>query len=168
MDNPTYGDALGFAFARVHKTKFTLDIGALWEPPIQPPMVKVRYAAVVRNVLPVKFNLPAKDLDGNPVPGFDFSFRLNPEIDLGVLAEWRGRTIGVFELHNVTSSNGGDMTVHAGIEHWLMGNVFAIRLGYDDDKPVFGLGINLKALRIDLAAGFKPKERAAIGISLRF
>ncbi len=168
LDNPTYGDALGFAFARVHKTKFTLDIGALWEPPIQPPMVKVRYAAVVRNVLPVKFNLTAKDLDGNPVPGFDFSFRLNPEIDLGVLAEWRGRTIGVFELHNVTSSNGGDMTVHAGIEHWLMGNVFAIRLGYDDDKPVFGLGINLKALRIDLAAGFKPKERAAIGISLRF
>lgn len=168
LNYPTDGDALGVAFARVHKTKFTFDVGALWEPPVQPPMLKVRYAAVVRNVLPVKFNLPAKDLDGNPVPGFDFSFRLNPEIDLGVLAEWRGRTIGVFELHNVTSSNGGDMTVHAGIEHWLMGDVFAIRLGYDDDKPVFGLGINLKALRIDLAAGFKPKERAAIGISLRF
>lgn len=168
LNNPTDGDANGFAFARVHKNKFTFDIGALWEPPVQPPMVKVRYAAVVRNLLPTKFNLPAKDLNGNPIPGFDFSFRLNPEIDLGVLAEWKGRTIGVFELHNLTSSNGGDMTVHAGIEHWLTGNVFAVRLGYDDDKPVFGLGINLKVLRVDLAAGFKPKERAAIGISLRF
>lgn len=168
LTNPTNGDALGIAFARVHKNKFTFDIGALWEPPVQPPMMKVRYAAVVRNVLPVRFNLPERDLAGNPVPGFDFSFRLNPEIDLGVLAEWRGRTIGVLELHNVTSSNGGDMTVHAGVEHWFMGNVFAVRLGYDDDKPVFGLGINLRALRIDLAAGFKPKERAAIGLSLRF
>ncbi len=168
LTNPTAGDDNGIAFARVNKTKFTFDIGAIWEPPVQPPMLKVRYAAVVRNLLPAKFNLPAKDLQGNPVPGFDFSFRLNPEIDLGVLAEWRGRTIGVFELHNVTSSNGGDMTVHAGVEHWFMGNVFAIRLGYDDDKPVFGFGINLKVLRIDLAAGFKPKERAAVGISLRF
>ncbi len=89
-------------------------------------MVKVRYAAVVRNVLPVKFNLPAKDLDGNPVPGFDFSFRLNPEIDLGVLAEWRGRTIGVFELHNVTSSNGGDRPSTPGLSIglWAMFSQF--------------------------------------------
>ncbi len=165
---PTEGDALGYAFDEVHKTKFTLDIGAIWEPPVQPPMLKVRYAAVVRNLVPTKFNLPARDLAGNPIAGFDFSFRLNPEIDLGVLAEWKGRTNLVFELHNVTSSNGGDMTVHAGVEHWLAGDVFAVRVGYDDDKPVFGLGINLKVLRIDLAAGFKPKERAAVGISLRF
>ncbi|MEZ8216538.1 plasmid transfer operon, TraF, protein [Candidatus Fervidibacteria bacterium JGI MDM2 SSWTFF-3-K9] len=168
LDAPTEGDALGYAFDEVHKTKFTLDIGAIWEPPVQPPMLKVRYAAVVRNLVPAKFNLPARDLAGNPIAGFDFSFRLNPEIDLGVLAEWKGRTNLVFELHNVTSSNGGDMTVHAGVEHWLAGNVFAVRVGYDDDKPVFGLGINLKVLRIDLAAGFKPKERAAVGISLRF
>ncbi len=91
--------------------------------------MKVHYAAIVRNVLPVKFNLSAKDLGGNPVSGFDFSFKLNPEIDLGVLARWRERTIGVFELHNATSSNGGDMTVHAGIGHWLDGDVLAIRLG---------------------------------------
>lgn len=168
LDAPTEGDALGYAFDEVHKTKFTLDIGAIWEPPVQPPMLKVRYAAVVRNLVPAKFNLSARDLAGNPIAGFDFSFRLNPEIDLGVLAEWKGRTNLVFELHNVTSSNGGDMTVHAGVEHWLAGNVFAVRVGYDDDKPVFGLGINLKVLRIDLAAGFKPKERATVGISLRF
>jgi len=167
LSSPTGGDALGYAFDEVHKTKFTLDIGAIWEPPIQPPMTKVRYAAVVRNLLPAKFNLPARERN-NLIPGFDFSFRLNPEIDLGVLAEWKGRTNLVFELHNVTSSNGGDMTVHAGVEHWLAGDVFAVRVGYDDDKPVFGLGINLKVLRIDLAAGFKPKERAAVGISLRF
>jgi hypothetical protein len=159
---------IGQAFDRVDRSRFTLDVGALWEPPVQPPMVKVKYAAVVRNLLPVRFNLPAIDLAGNPVAGFDFSFRLNPEIDLGVLAEWKGRTNLVFELHNVTSSNGGDMSIHAGVEHWLAGDVFAVRVGYDDDKPVFGLGINLKVLRIDLAAGFKPKERAAVGISLRF
>jgi hypothetical protein len=159
---------IGQAFDRVDRSRFTLDVGALWEPPVQPPMVKVKYAAVVRNLLPVRFNLPAIDLAGNPVAGFDFSFRLNPEIDLGVLAEWKGRTNLVFELHNVTSSNGGDMSIHAGVEHWLAGDVFAVRVGYDDNKPVFGLGINLKVLRIDLAAGFKPKERAAVGISLRF
>ncbi|MER3500563.1 MAG: hypothetical protein C4295_03635 [Candidatus Fervidibacterota bacterium] len=167
LNNPTRGDAQGIPFGRVHKNKFTLDVGALWEPPVQPPLVKLRYAAVVRNVIPVKFNLPAKDVNDNPIPGFDFSFRLNPEIDLGVLAEW-GRTIGVLELHNVTSSNGGDMSIHAGIEHWLAGNVFAIRVGYDDDRPVVGLGVNLKVLRIDLASGLKPHERLAVGISLRF
>lgn len=158
---------LGRDFDKVDKSKFTLDIGALWEPPVQPPMMKVRYAAVLRNLLPVKFNLPALSNQA-PVGGFDFSFRLNPEIDLGALVIWKDRTIGVLELHNVTSSNGGDMTVHAGIEHWLAGDVFAIRLGYDDDKPVFGLGINLKVIRIDLASGLKPKERLAVGISLKF
>jgi len=158
----------GIAFTRVHRTRYTLDVGALWEPPVQPPMVKVKYAAVVRNLVPTKFNLPAQDLNGNLVAGFDFSFRLNPEIDLGVMGIWRERTIGVLELHNLTSSNGGDMSVHAGVEHWLAGNVLAVRVGYDDDRPVFGIGINLRVLRIDVAAGLKPRERLAAGISLRF
>ena len=158
----------GIAYSRVHKTKFTLDVGALWEPPVQPPMVKVKYAAVVRNLVPTRFNLPARDLQGAPVSPFDFSFRLNPEIDLGVMGIWRERTIGVLELHNLTSSNGGDMSVHAGVEHWLAGNVLAVRVGYDDDRPVFGIGINLRVLRIDVAAGLKPRERLAAGISLRF
>ena len=74
----------------------------------------------------------------------------------------------MLELHNLTSSNGGDLTVHAGVEHWLAGNVLAVRVGYDDDRPVFGIGINLRALRIDVAAGLKPRERLAAGISLRF
>jgi hypothetical protein len=152
---------IGRAFNRVDRSRFTLDVGALWEPPVQPPMVKVKYAAVVRNLLPVRFNLPAP-------AGFNFSFRLNPEIDLGVMAKWRERTNLVLELHNVTSSNGGDMSVHAGVEHWLAGDVFAVRAGYDDDRPVFGLGINLKVVRIDVAAGFKPRERLAVGVSFRF
>jgi hypothetical protein len=168
LNNPTQGDAQGAAFARVHKTKFTLDVGALWEPTVQPPSVKVKYAAVVRNLLPVRFNLPAVDLAGNRVAGFDFSFRLNPEIDLGVMAKWRERTNLVLELHNVTSSNGGGISVHAGVEHWLAGDVFAVRAGYDDDRPVFGLGINLKVVRIDVAAGLKPRERLAVGVSFRF
>jgi hypothetical protein len=50
---------IGQAFNRVDRSRFTLDVGALWEPPVQPPMVKVKYAAVVRNLLPVRFNLPA-------------------------------------------------------------------------------------------------------------
>jgi hypothetical protein len=158
----------GIAFTRVHRTRYTLDVGALWEPPVQPPMVKVKYAAVVRNLLPVRFNLPAVDLAGNPVAGFNFSFRLNPEIDLGVMAKWRERTNLVLELHNVTSSNGGGISVHAGVEHWLAGDVFAVRAGYDDDRPVFGLGINLKVVRIDVAAGLKPRERLAVGVSFRF
>jgi hypothetical protein len=152
---------IGQAFNRVDRSRFTLDVGALWEPPVQPPMVKVKYAAVVRNLLPVRFNLPAP-------AGFDFSFRLNPEIDLGVMAKWRERTNLVLELHNVTSSNGGDISVHAGVEHWLAGDVFAVRAGYDDDRPVFGLGINLKVVRIDVAAGLKPRERLAVGVSFRF
>jgi hypothetical protein len=152
---------IGRAFNRVDRSRFTLDVGALWEPPVQPPMVKVKYAAVVRNLLPVRFNLPAP-------AGFNFSFRLNPEIDLGVMAKWRERTNLVLELHNVTSSNGGDRSVHAGVEHWLAGDVFAVRAGYDDDRPVFGLGINLKVVRIDVAAGLKPRERLAVGVSFRF
>lgn len=158
---------IGQDFDRVDEAKFTFDIGAIWEPPVQPPMWRIRYAAVVRNVLPMKFNLPATS-NGIPRPGFDFSFRLNPEIDLGVLAAWKERTIGVLELHNVTQTNGGKRTIHVGVEHLLGGDVFAVRVGYDDDKPVLGLGINFKLLRIDLASGLRPKERAAIGISFRF
>lgn len=159
----------GTPFKEVDSSRFTLDVGAIWEPPVQPPAVKVRCAAVVRNLVPSKFNLQAINADtGAIIPGFDFSFRLNPEIDVGVLGEWGGRTIGVLELHNITSSNGGDMTIHAGVEHWLAGNVFAVRVGYDDDRPVAGLGINLKFLRIDVATGAKPRERLAVGISLRF
>ena len=161
----------GTLFNRVDNSRFTLDIGAIWEPPIQPPMLKVRYAAVVRNALPVKFSLPVS-YDPGSTPGLplppNFDFRLNPEIDLGAFAEWRGRTNLVFELHNITSSNGGKRSVHAGVEHLFIGNIFAVRIGYDDGKPAFGLGINLIVLRIDLAAGFNPKERAAVGISLRF
>jgi len=161
----------GTLFNRVDDSRFTLDIGAIWEPPIQPPMLKVRYAAVIRNALPVKFSLPVS-YDPGSTPGLplppNFDFRLNPEIDLGALAEWRGRTNLVFELHNITSSNGGKRSVHAGVERSFIGNVFAVRVGYDDGKPVFGFGINLVVLRVDLAAGFNPKERAAVGISLRF
>jgi len=161
----------GTLFNRVDSSRFTLDIGAIWEPPVQPPMLKVRYAAVVRNALPVKFSLPVS-YDPGSTPGLplppNFDFRLDPEIDLGALAEWGGRTNFVFELHNITSSNGGKRSVHAGVERSFIGNVFAVRVGYDDGKPVFGFGINLVVLRIDLAAGFKPKERAAVGISLRF
>ncbi len=160
----------GTVFDEVDRTRFTLDVGALWEPPVQLPMVKVRYGAVVRNLLPVRFNLPVvaptNDPAALPLPA-DFNFRLNPEIDAGVMATWRERTIGVLELHNLTSSNGGDMSIHAGVEHWL-GKVFAVRAGYDDDRPVVGIGINLGVLRIDAASGFKPRERLAVGISLRF
>ena len=160
----------GTLFNRVDSSRFTFDVGAIWEPPAQPPMTRLRYGAVVRNVLPVKFSLPVSIDPGStpnlPLPP-NFNFRLNPEVDLGVLAEWKGRTNLVFELHNITASNGGDMSVHAGVEHWL-GNVFAVRVGYDDDRPVFGFGINLKVLRVDLASGFNPKKRTAIGISLRF
>ncbi|MCS7254500.1 MAG: conjugal transfer protein TraF [Armatimonadota bacterium] len=157
---------IGEDFDRVDKTRFTVDVGLLWEPPVQPPATKLCYAAVVRNLLPTKFDLPATS-NGASVAGYDFSFRLNPQIDIGVLAKLRGQTTGVLELHNITSSNGGDMSLHAGIEHWL-GNTFAIRVGYDDDRFVFGLGINLKFIRVDLASGFKPRERLAVGVSLRF
>jgi hypothetical protein len=161
----------GTLFNRVDSSRFTLDVGAIWEPPVQPPMVRLRYAAVVRNVLPVRFSLPVS-VDPGSTPGLplppDFNFRLNPEIDLGVMAKWRERTNLVLELHNVTSSNGGDRSVHAGVEHWLAGDVFAVRAGYDDDRPVFGLGINLKVVRIDVAAGLKPRERLAVGVSFRF
>lgn len=158
---------IGQDFGRVNKTRFTADLGLLFEPPVQPPVTKLRYAAVVRNIIPSEFDLPARDLDGNPVTGYDFSFRLNPQLDIGISAELRGRTVGVLELHNITSSNGGNMSLHAGIEHWF-GDVFALRVGYDDDRFVFGLGINLKVLRIDIASGFRPRERFATGISFRF
>jgi hypothetical protein len=161
----------GTLFNRVASSRFTLDVGAIWEPTVQPPMVRLRYAAVVRNVLPVRFNLPVS-VDPGSTPGLplppNFNFRLNPEIDLGVMAKWRERTNLVLELHNVTSSNGGGISVHAGVEHWLAGDVFAVRAGYDDDRPVFGLGINLKVVRIDVAAGLKPRERLAVGVSFRF
>lgn len=157
---------IGTDFDRVDKTRFTFDVGMLLEPPVQPPATKVRYAAVVRNLLPTRFDLPATS-NGNPVGGYNFSFRLNPQIDAGVLVELRGRTIGTFELHNITSSNGANMSLHAGIEHWL-GNMFAIRCGYDDDGFVFGLGINLKFMRIDIASGFRPRERLAGGVRLTF
>lgn len=162
IDHKAPDPAVGVDFDRVDSSRFTLDVGGIWVPPVQSPDVKVRYAGVVRNLLPAKFSLAAP-------AGYDFNFRLSPEIDFGVLGEWKGgRTIGVLELHNVTRSNGGKLTIHAGVEHWLGGDVFAIRTGYDHNRPVIGLGINLKFIRIDLASGLKPRERLAVGISLRF
>ncbi len=160
--DPGAGDpVLGTAFRQVNDKAFTLDIGAIFEPPIQPPMWRIRYAGVVRNLWPAKFDLGTQ-------AGVNMDFRLNPELDVGAVAEWKGgRTLGVFELHNVTGGNGGDISVHAGVEHWV-GSIWAIRAGWDDDKPVVGLGVDIGVLRLDLAAGLKPRERLALGLSVRF
>ncbi|MCS7223477.1 MAG: hypothetical protein NZ959_02790 [Armatimonadetes bacterium] len=161
LDPAAADPVLGTDFPQVNENAFTLDVGAIYEPPIQPPQWRIRYAGVVRNLWPA-------ELDLGVVRGIDMSFRLNPEVDLGAVAEWKGgRTLGVLELHNVTGANGGDLSIHAGIEHW-MGSVFAVRVGWDDDKPVLGLGVDLGVLRLDLAAGLKPQERLAVGLSLRF
>lgn len=172
LEEPTDGDVQGIAYDWVKSpTRFTLDMGVIIDPPLQPSGIRFRFGAVARNIFPLRFRLPVVELtkspDDLPTPQ-NFDFRLDPQIDvgaMGILGD--GRTVIVLELHNITGGNGGKTSFHAGLEQKL-GGVFAFRLGLDDGHPVFGVGLHLGLLRLDVAMGAQPKRRLGVGLSLRF
>ena len=126
-------------------------------------------ALVVRHVVSPSFSLGShiNNQTGtiNAQPS-NFNFTLNPEVDLGAAASDYGVKL-VAEAHNLTSTNGGGDTFHVGAEY----NAFKYivpRIGYDNNAFVYGLGIDLSILRINVAASTNYQERAAADLSLNF
>ena len=93
-----------------------------------------------------------------------YSLRLSPEFDLGVAAKYMGFN-GYAELHNISGANGGGITDHFGVERWF-GSLLALRAGIDDGKLVYGAGIGLAWVHLDLAAGANITQRA--GLSMEY
>jgi hypothetical protein len=74
---------------------------------------------------------------------------------------------GALELHNLFSTNEGDLSFHAGGEivplSWL-----AVRAGYDQRFFVYGAGLRFGPVRLDAAAGTDYRLLLAGGLSARF
>jgi hypothetical protein len=166
-------DASNNSITGVHLEKqddrqFDLDVGFYSDPiPIKGGPT-LRAAGVVRNLLSPKFSVPveARTIVG-PDPGLPSSldFRLNPQLDLGVMAPYK-RLTGVLELHNVTGTNAGELTVHLGAEYRIL-KFMALRGGFDADRAVVGLGFFTRTLRLDIGAATEPIRRVYAGLSWR-
>ncbi|MBV9850936.1 MAG: hypothetical protein JO250_14790 [Armatimonadetes bacterium] len=171
----TGGSITGAAFGEVNSQQFDLDAGYISptltvSPAPGAPPVAVQGALVVRHILSPSFSL-AKNIN-NASAGFqdtapaNFNFSLHPEVDLGAGASAYGARL-VGEVHNIGGENGGGHTFHVGAEYTAFKYVVP-RIGYDNDRFVYGLGLNFGPLRFNAAAGTDPQQRAAADLSLNF
>ena len=74
--------------------------------------------------------------------------------------------IGVLELHNLSGTNGEDLTFHIGGEYRIW-KYAALRAGYDADRFVAGVGFFAGPVRLDIAAATEPLRRIYAGLSVR-
>jgi hypothetical protein len=150
--------------------QFDMDIGFLSDSiPVKGlPGPGIRAAGVVRHLFSPHFSVPIQvnSVVGEPVDLPEHSdFRLNPELDLGATAPYK-RLVGVLELHNLSSTNGGDLTFHLGGEYRVWKHA-VLRLGYDADSVVGGVGFNAGPVRLDIAVATRIEERVYAGLSMR-
>jgi hypothetical protein len=158
--------------ARIRKQdsrKVDMDVGFLSDPvPVKGLPGGFRWAATVRNLLNPSFSVPieAVQVSGPPLNlPTDADFRLKPQIDVGSTVPFK-RVLAAMELHNLTNTNGGELTFHLGGEYRLAKWV-ALRAGLDDDELVAGAGFNWGPVRLDLATGTDVRERLYAGLSVR-
>jgi len=145
-----------------------LDVGYLSDPLPLKGLPGIRAAGTIRHLFSPSFSVPVdvRQVVGPPITtASHLDFSLHPEIDVGTLIPYQ-RLTGVAELHNLTSTNGGDITFHLGGEYRLT-RILALRAGYDADRFVGGLGIQTGPVRIDFATATRPLERFSFGISVR-
>ncbi len=153
-------------FGEANQRKFDIDLGYTSAPMAE---TGLRYAAVVHNVLSPSFHLQSPTGPNGSPASRDFSFSLKPQIDLGLLAPipgYKGLQVAA-EVHNLNGGNGGKKTFHLGGE-LQTSQSFAVRLGYDNQAVVGGIGVSLGDFRIDVATSTRPQERLSIGSTLRF
>jgi hypothetical protein len=158
----------GISFDRVSDQRPDLDIGYI--TPTLPKYFNAQGAVVIRNLLSPRFSLP-QTVSGSfgavPPVGGNFNFRQRPQIDAGVLVPIPNHpAIVAAELHNLTESNGGNMSIHIGGEYRVH-RMLALRAGIDRNQLVGGFGLSLGPARLDLAVGTNVQERFALGFTLR-
>jgi hypothetical protein len=160
----------GANLAKSASRKVDLDLGYLSDPiPVGGlPGPGLQVAGVIRHLLSPSFAVPleVRSIAG-PTPDLPETagFRLNPQVDIGAMLPY-GRLVGVLELHNLSGTNAGDLTVHVGGEYRIA-KFAALRLGYDADRFVGGVGFFAGPVRLDVAVATKPIERAYVGLSMR-
>jgi hypothetical protein len=128
----------------------------------------IRAAGVIRNLFSPDFSIPVEvqQVTGPPisVPS-EANFRFNPQLDVGALAPY-SRLLVAMEIHNLSGTNGGDATFHFGGEYRVW-KYASLRLGYDADRFVGGVGFNVGPVRLDVASSDKLYKRVAVGLSVR-
>jgi hypothetical protein len=127
--------------------------------------------ATIRYLLSPQFTLPARPkreliIGQNPPTLRDFTFRLKPELDTGGQVEGDRWLAGV-ELHNLFGTNGGDMSIHVGAEYTPIKWV-SVRGGYDQDRFVYGIGLNIGPVSVDAAAGQDYRKLISVGVRTQF
>ena len=150
--------------------RLDLDIGFLSDPiPVKGlPGPGIRAAGVIRHAFAPSFSVPleVRSSSGQPVNvPEDADYRLNPVLDVGAAAPYK-RLMVTTELHNLTSTNGGDLTFHLGGEYRSWKHA-VLRAGYDADQFVGGVGFVVGPVRLDLAVASKIEERLYAGLSVR-
>lgn len=153
-------------FGESNQRKFDVDLGYTSAPAA---VTGIRYAAVVHNLLSPSFHLQSPTGPNGSPASRDFSFSMKPQIDAGLLAPipgYKGLQVAA-EVHNLNGVNGGKKTFHLGGE-LQTSQSFAVRLGYDNQAIVAGIGLSLGDFRIDVATSTRPQERLSIGSTLRF
>jgi hypothetical protein len=149
---------------------FDLDLGYITDPlplkGLDGPGLQL--AGVVRHLISPEFSVPLEitRVVGPPVDvPANSDFRLNPQFDLGTAVPFK-RLLVAMELHNVSGTNGGQLTFHVGGEYRLL-KWLRLRAGYDDDKFVGGVGVAFGPVRLDVATATDPRERVYASLSVR-
>jgi hypothetical protein len=160
----------GVRLNRQDSRKFDMDLGFISDPiPIKGlPGPGIRAAGVIRHLFAPTFSVPLESTTViGPDPGLpsNADFRLNPQIDLGAMAPYK-RLLGVLELHNLSATNAGELTVHLGAEYQLARWV-TLRAGLDHDRFVGGVGFMTGPVRLDVAVATDPIKRVYAGLSVR-
>lgn len=165
--NEIIDSVTGTTYDHDSDSAFDVDLGYI--SPSFPKLYGARAAVAVRHVLSPKFSFSSDtNVNGTTVAPTNFSFKQRPQIDVGVaVPNAVPRTLFAAELHNLSGTNGGDLSFHLGAEY-AINRQFAVRAGLDDDKIVGGLGINLGPTRLDVAVGTNLQERFALGLSTIF
>jgi hypothetical protein len=164
------GTITGANVRETDSRRLDLDIGFLSDPiPVKGlPGPGIRAAGVLRHAFAPSFSVPleVRSTSGEPINVPESAdYRLNPVIDLGVAAPYK-RLVVTTELHNLTSTNGGDLTFHLGGEYRVWKHA-VLRAGYDADQFVGGVGFMVGPVRLDLAVASNIEERLYAGLSVR-
>jgi hypothetical protein len=162
----------GRSYQPVNDLQADLDVGYISDAFAIPGTKNGKWqgGATIRYLLSPRFQLPAivkrEFVIGQPPLPTDFTYRIQPEVNVGGLVSEKRWQAGV-ELHNLTSSNGSKVNFHFGAEYqpvrWL-----ALRGGYDVEQITYGIGLSAGPFQFDVATGTDYRKLLSVGVGTRF
>lgn len=127
-------------------TSFTFDVGV-----IRHGENGQRWALAARNLTRPSFNLGGTTL------------RVDPSLDIGYAYCPAEGDIVAVDLHNVTEANDGKREFAIGLQKRLAEG-WDLRLGYGNDHPTLGLGVNAGFLTVGLAVAPGSRDRLVVSV----